>query len=428
MTAPAHQKLLSAEQSDPRVIGWMQGHPPAPDKIIRFSDSSFFSFPQLRWSTSHYRELVATKPVSKGQGASRALPYQLRDDLDDVSFQVMGQAQRMTWGQAFDTNYTDGILVMHHGKVVYEKYAGALEPTGQHMSFSITKSFTGILAAMLVANGQLDEHALVAHYIPELAQSAFGNASVRQIMDMTTGLAYSEDYVNPQADIWQHARAGGVLPALPSVPTSSESDGKQAARSFYDFLKTVKPQGEHGQAFSYKTVNSDVLGWLISRITQQALNDHVSATVWQHLGAEQDAYYTNDGTGVCFAGGGLNTGLRDLARFGEVMRCEGASSSGHQIVPASVVNDIRAGADRAHFQQAGLATLGGWSYRNMWWVSHNAHGAYMARGIHGQALYIDPTANMVIARYASHPLASNIHLDPCSLPAYHALAVHLMRG
>jgi CubicO group peptidase (beta-lactamase class C family) len=154
----------------------------------------------------------------------------------------------------------------------------------------------------------------------------------------------------------------------------------------------------------------------------------MSATVWQHLGAEQDAYYTNDSTGVCFAGGGLNTGLRDLARFGEVMRCEGVSSSGHQIVPASVVNDIRAGADRAHFQQAGLVTLGGWSYRNMWWVSHNAHGAYMARGIHGQALYIDPTANMVIARYASHPLASNIHLDPCSLPAYHALAQHLMRG
>jgi CubicO group peptidase (beta-lactamase class C family) len=425
MTNPTPQTtptFLNAAQSDPRIIGWMQGHPPTPEKIIRFSDSSFFSFPQLRWSTSHYRELVATKSVSKGQGASHALTYQLRDDLDDVSFQVMGQAQRMTWGQAFDANYTDGILVMHHDKVIYEKYAGALDAAGQHMSFSVTKSFTGLLAAMLAASGQLNDQALVSHYIPELAQSAFGNASVRQIMDMITGLAYSEDYANPQADIWQHARAGGVLPPLPTTT------GDSGARSFYDFLKTVKPQGEHGQAFSYKTVNSDVLGWLISRVTQQSLNDYMSATVWQHLGAEQDAYYTNDSTGVCFAGGGLNTGLRDLARFGEVMRCEGAASSGHQIAPASVVNDIRAGADRAHFKQAGLVTLQGWSYRNMWWVSHNAHGAYMARGIHGQALYIDPTANMVIARYASHPLASNIHLDPCSLPAYHALAQHLMRG
>jgi CubicO group peptidase (beta-lactamase class C family) len=410
----------SAAQSDPRLIGWMQGHPPAPDKVVRFSDSSFFNFPQLRWSTSHYRELVASKLVAKGQGASQALTYQLRDDLDAVSFQVMGQTQRMTWAQAFDANYTDGLLVLHRGKVVYEKYAGALESTGQHMSFSITKSLTGLLGSMLLASGQLDAHALVSHYLPELAHSGFGNASVRQILDMTTGIAYSEDYANPQADIWQHARAGGMLPPLPT------STGDQGAHSFYDFLKTIKPQGQHGQAFSYKTVNTDVLGWLISRLTHQPLNEYLSAKVWQHLGVEQDAYYTIDSTGVCFAGGGLNTGLRDLARFGEMMLCDGATSSGQQIVPASVIQDIRTGADKAHFKQAGLATLEGWSYRNMWWVSHNTHGAYMARGIHGQALYIDPTAKMVIARYASHPLAGNIHLDPCSLPAYHALAHHLM--
>ncbi len=410
----------SAAQSDPNTMGWMQGHPPAPDKIVKFSDGSLFRFPQLRWSTSHYRELVASKAVSKGQGACRELTYALRDDLDALSFQVMNQAQRMTWMQAFDANYTDGLLVMHQGKVVYEKYAGALTPLGQHMSFSIAKSFTGLLGAMLVASGDLNEHALVTHYLPELAGSGFGNATVRQVMDMTTGIAYSEDYANPQADIWRHARAGGVLPPLPA------SAGNQDPASFYDFLKTVPSQGEHGLAFSYKTVNSDVLGWLIGRVTQQALNERVSELLWQPIGAQQDAYYTIDSTGVCFAGGGLNTGLRDLARFGELMRCHGAVG-GQQIVPTAVVNDIRAGANKEHFKQAGLATLGGWSYRNMWWVSHNAHGAYMARGIHGQALYIDPSANMVIARYASHPLASNIHLDPCSLPAYHALAQHLMK-
>jgi CubicO group peptidase (beta-lactamase class C family) len=87
-----------------------------------------------------------------------------------------------------------------------------------------------------------------------------------------------------------------------------------------------------------------------------------------------------------------------------------------------VVQDIRRGADPAKFVKAGYATLPGWSYRNMWWVSHNPNGAYMARGIHGQAIYIDPKAQMVVVRYASHPIAGNAGIDPTSLPMYQALA------
>ena len=95
-------------------------------------------------------------------------------------------------------------------------------------------------------------------------------------------------------------------------------------------------------------------------------------------------------------------------------------------MPKAVVDDIRRGGDRAHFAPAGYKTLPGWSYRSMWWVSHNAHGAFTARGIHGQAIYIDPAAEMVIARFASHPLAANANYDPTSLPAYDAVARHLM--
>ena len=109
-----------------------------------------------------------------------------------------------------------------------------------------------------------------------------------------------------------------------------------------------------------------------------------------------------------------------------MMRNNG-QADGRQLIPKAVVDDIRAGADPAKFKPAGYLTLPGWSYRNMWWVSHNAHGAFMARGVHGQALYIDPTAEMVIARYASHHVAGNMGIDPHSLPAYHAMALHLMR-
>ena len=124
-----------------------------------------------------------------------------------------------------------------------------------------------------------------------------------------------------------------------------------------------------------------------------------------------------------FAGGGLNTGLRDLARFGEMLRNDG-QAGGQQVIPKAAIDDIRKGGDRGAF--AGYPTLPGWSYRNMWWVSHNEHGAYMARGVHGQNLYIDPKAEMVIARYASFPMPANAFNDPTTLPAYHALARHLI--
>jgi len=100
--------------------------------------------------------------------------------------------------------------------------------------------------------------------------------------------------------------------------------------------------------------------------------------------------------------------------------------NGQQVIPKAVVEDIRRGADKAHFAKAGYATLPGGSYRNMWWVLHNADGAYAARGIHGQTIYIDPKAEMVIARYATFPMAANAFIDPTSLPAYQALADKLM--
>ena len=95
-------------------------------------------------------------------------------------------------------------------------------------------------------------------------------------------------------------------------------------------------------------------------------------------------------------------------------------------MPATVVDDIRRGGSREAFVAGGYPTLPGWSYHNFWWVSHDDHGVYMARGIHGQAIYVDPKAEMVIARFASHPLAANVNLDPTSLPAYRAIAEHLM--
>jgi len=406
----------NAWDSDPKRLGWMVGSPPPTEKVVCFADGSMRQFPQSRWAYSHMRALVPTKTVARG-AAGIALPRADRDDLDTVSFRPIGSEVPMNWAQSMDANYTDGILVLHRGRVVDERYFGVLDADRPHIAFSVTKSFICTIAACLVHEGHLDDQAPVSHYVPELSPSALGQATVRQLMDMTTGLQYSEVYTDPKAEIWDYTRAGNILPRPANY---------QGPKSFYEYLVTVKRQGTHGEQFAYKTINTDALGWIIQRVTGQSLTENLSQRIWRHLGVEHDAYISVDTTGTEFAGGGLNTTLRDLARFGEMMRNHG-QANGRQLIPKAVVDDIRGGADPVKFKPAGYLTLPGWSYRNMWWVSHNAHGAYMARGVHGQALYIDPTAEMVIARYASHPIAGNMGIDPHSLPAYHAMALHLMR-
>jgi CubicO group peptidase (beta-lactamase class C family) len=323
----------------------------------------------------------------------------------------------MTWAQSLGANYTDSIVVLHKGSVVYERYFGVSKPQGQHIAMSVTKSFFGTIGAMLVADGTLDDKAPVSKYVPELKDTGLGDATVRQLLDMTTGIQYSENYADPKAEVWAHVRAGNVLPRPP---------GYDGPKTFYEFLLSIKKEGEHGKDFAYKTVNTDALGWVIRRATGKSIGENLQERIWGKLGAEQDAYFTVDSVGNEFAGGGMNAGLRDMARFGEMMRMDG-KFNGQQIVPKSVVADIQKGGDKAQFAKAGYKMLPDWSYRNMWWVSHNEHGAYAARGVHGQTIYIDPKAEMVIARFASHPVAANAALDPTSLPAYHAVAKYLMK-
>ncbi|MDW5443192.1 serine hydrolase [Polaromonas sp. SM01] len=407
---------LDAVASDPAKLGWMVGSPPPPDRTLRFEDGSYFQFPAMRWSVSNFRQLMPTTNVSRGLGAPLPLPRAEREDIDSVSFTPLGGNQPMSWLQSLLANYTDGIVVLHRGRVVYERYFGVLKDDGQHGLMSVSKSLAGTLGAALVAEGKLDADKRVADYVPELSRSAFGSATVRQLLDMTTGIRFSEDYADPKAEVWQHAAAGNPLP---------KPKGYTGPRSYYDFLQTVKPQGHHGEAFGYKTANTDALGWVIARATGRTVAQLLSERIWQRLGAEQDGYYTVDSIGTPFAGGGMNAGLRDLARFGEMLRNDGVFN-GQQILPKAAIADIRQGGDKNNFAKAGYKLLPGWSYRDMWWVTHNDHGAYMARGVHGQALYIDPKAEMVIARFASNPVAGNAANDPTSLPAYHALAKYLI--
>jgi CubicO group peptidase (beta-lactamase class C family) len=408
---------MSANESDPVAIGWMKGFPPPPDKLIMQPESDFFSFPKLRWTVCHIRELMPTKQVSRGIAAPIPLKYALDDGIDSVTFTPIGSNGRMTWKESLSKNYTDGILIIHEGKVVYERYFGALHETGKHAAMSMTKSLTGLLAEILVVEGNLDDTARVDSILPELQDSAFGNATVRQVMDMTTALDYSEDYSDPEADIWIYSKAASPF------PKPKDYDGPNG---YFEYLQTVEQSGTHGEAFGYKTINTDALGWIVSRKTGKDLTALLSERIWSKMGAEQDGYMTVDAKGTPFAGGGLSAGLRDLGRIGLLM-LNGGEINGERLFPEKVVENIKVGGDKEAFATAGYKTLEGGSYRSMWWVLHNKHGAFAARGVHGQTIYVDPIAEMVIVRFASFPTETNSKIDPTSLPAYQAVAEYLIK-
>nr|WP_299340878.1 serine hydrolase [Allomuricauda sp.] len=398
-------------------MGWMQGFPPPKDKIISAIDGSFFRFPAMRYSVCHMRQFMPTTEVKAADTNLFELPVKLDPSIDAVTFLPWNSTERITWQESLAKNYTDGILVLHKGTVVYEKYFGALKPNGVHAAMSVSKTFTGTLGALLIEEGLLDENKTGADYIPELKNSAFGDATIRQILDMTTGLKYSEDYSDPNAEIWSFSAAGNPFPKPPSY---------SGPTNYYDYLVTVQKEGEHGELFGYKTINTDVMGWIISRVTGKSIPELLSERIWKPLGTHVDGYFQVDGAGIAFAGGGFSANMRDMALFGEMIRNMGKFNN-QQILPTSLINDIKKGGNRDAFNQSVYGmSLKNWSYRNMWWITHNAHGAFAARGVYGQTIYVDPVAEMVIVRFASHPEAKNAKIDPTSLPAYHAVAKYLI--
>jgi CubicO group peptidase (beta-lactamase class C family) len=370
-----------------------------------------WSFPQTRWAFSHIRELLPTAEIRRA-GSVAELPRAERPDLDSLSFTTM-DGRTMSWRESLEANFTDGIVVLHRGRVVYEKYFGALRPDGQHIAMSVTKSFVGALVECLIAEGTLEPTRTLGSYVPELARSGFGNATVRHVLDMRTSLQYVEDYADIAAGTTDTSRmlvaAGWIRPPA----------GVQVPAGNYRFVANVAANGTHGGDFSYLTPNSSALGWLLERVTGQSLADQLHARFWSTMGMEQDASLTVDRVGTGFAGAGLTTSLRDLARFGEMIR-RGGRWNGRQIMPESAVASIVKGGDPAAFAKAGYPGLEGGNYGSQWW--HRVDGQVLALGIHGQGIYIDPAAELVIARFASHPTASNRGINPVTIPAYDAVA------
>lgn len=408
------REYLDGRASDSRAFGWMQGFPPPAEKQVTFEGDRWLQFPEIRWSLSHMRELVPTVNVRRGDAARRSFGTASAADaaaVEALEFtDVNGRIRR--FADALSDTYTDGIVVLHRGRLVFERYFGALEPQLPHACFSVTKSYVGTLAAVLVHERVLDEMKPISHYLPELRNTGWADATLRQVMDMQTGIDYTEDEVDDKSPSSIYMRACRTRP---------RPVGYDGPNTSCDYLRTVRKQGEHGEVFAYKSVNTQLLAWVMAHVTGLSFAQLLHERLWAPLGCEEDGYLVVDPAGMPSASGGFCASLRDLARFGELIRREG-ERDGKQVIPAAAVEDIRRGADPAKFANSGsYKALSGYSYRNMWWVSHNELGAVEARGIHGQRLYIAPKAEMVVARFASHPMAASTFNDPITVPQMLAL-------
>lgn len=388
---------------------WMAGFPPSADKIVRFADGTYYSWPQMRWSFNHMEQLVPTKTVWRGAGAARPLPT-TEHSFDEVTIDL-ADGSSLGWNEMLATTHTDGLAVLHRGNLVYEEYFGAAGPHVRHTLMSCNKSMVGLIAECLIHDGLLDDAALVPAIVPELAGTAWADATVRQVLDMEIGLEFSEDYMDPASDVWRFLRSTGMTPRGPSDPAT-----------IADYLVTVSKEGEHGRSFAYREPNIFVLGWIVRRAGGADLTTLASERVWQHIGAEHDWLYMVDDSGAETTAAAT---LRDLVRFGKLVLDRG-QVDGDQIIPAPVIDAILAGGDQGRFAKAEMETLPKWSYRSQWWYRHVGDRICpVARGAHGQMLLVDPANDVVIARFGSAPHAPSALLDPILLPMVDAVTARL---
>lgn len=399
------------EATDPVKLELMQGFPPPPEKVVRLA--TLLRPSNGRWGFHHLRELGPTAQVWRGDDKPSTL-REMPQELGALGFEddKGGKTTLVDWQRA---TYTDGLLVMHKGTVIYQRLYSGMAAHEPHALFSMSKSFTGLLATMLIKEGAIDPNALVAKYLPELKDSAWADATVQQTLDMTTGVAYKEDFRDLSSGIFQYLYAAGIVPAPPAY---------SGPRTIPDLLVTLKKEGEHGVGFKYKTVDTEVIGWLVQRVTGKSYAALLSERIWSKIGAQDDAYVWVDPIGSQSTSVGLSATLRDLGRLGETMRTAGRVG-GRQVIPEGVIAEIRKGADVEKFKANGQAMRSGYSYHNHFWIPHDRDGTFEMKGLNGQHMHINPAANLVIIKLSSHPAGDTSITHDLDRRAFAAIAASL---
>jgi hypothetical protein len=365
--------------------------------------------PWNRWSFQHIRELLPTAEVWRGEGPVRALPRRDRD-LDGLPVADSAGASVSLAGLLEET-FTDGILVIHGGAVVYERYFNGMDHRTLHLSQSMSKSFTGMIAGILASRGLLDVNAQVTAYLPELEQTGWRGATLQQVLDMTTGTRFFEDYVNPYSDVGQMDVACGWKP----VPPDSDASFRWPRHIWELIMGLTETVRAHGDLFAYRSVETDVLAFCLERVTGKRLPQLLSEEIWQKMGAEESGCITVDSAGYALASGGLNATLRDYGRFGQLVLENGGS-----IIPASWIEATRSG-DHGIFKEPYTFSIPHGAYKNQFWIEDPISRAILAKGVFGQLIYVNWDYNMVVVKLSSWPDFLNRPFDVATFSAMHAI-------
>ncbi|MEH6491306.1 serine hydrolase domain-containing protein [Halopseudomonas sp.] len=281
-----------------------------------------------------------------------------------------------------DAQRAAALIIVHKGKIRLEKYGLDFGPEGRWTSFSVAKSFTSTLVGAAIEDGYINSvDDMVSDYIPDLKGSAYDNVTIKQLLTMTSGVAWNEDYADPQSDVAQFNK-------------HTPEPGVDATVSY---MRQLQSEAEPGTKWVYKTGETNLIGVLASSAANKPLAEYLSEKVWKPFGMQQDATWLLGSTGHEIGGCCIQAATRDYARFGLFM-LGGGIADGERVVPVGWIAE-------ATTKQADIGRPGA-GYGYQWWTLDD--GAYIAQGIFGQGIFIDPKRQLVIASNGNWPQATDM--------------------
>jgi CubicO group peptidase (beta-lactamase class C family) len=389
----------------------MSGFPPAADALVGLDD--WQDAGNVRWAFQHMRELMPSQPIP-------ADPTRVRELVSDPRGAVLEAGLRRLDGssatarEVFSDTWTDALLVLQDGAVVEEQYVEEMSPRTPHLLMSVSKSIVGCVAGILAYQGRLDTDAPVTRYVEEVRGSGYDGATVRDLLDMRTGVAFRETYEEPDSEVRVMERSMGWR---------SIEDGDPAG--MYEYLTTLGRSGPHGGVFTYRSADTDMLGWVCERAAGTRMADLVSELLWVPMGAEHDAEVTCDQVGSAVHDGGISAVARDLARFGQLLLEEGRAD-GREVVPGGwLLDSWQPPADvvEAFAATDNEAVLpGGWYRNQFWFVPQHGAAALVCLGIHGQMVYVNRATRTVGVKLSSWPTAQHTAYLVDTLRAFAAVS------
>ncbi|MGL1921368.1 MAG: beta-lactamase family protein [Hyphomicrobiales bacterium] len=368
--------------------------------------------PWHKWTFQHIREMTPTEAVWRGNNGASLL-LENKQELGSISF--INNGHQKTIEEFLNTTNTSAFLVMHKNKIIAEKYYNGMLAHRPHLVMSVTKSLVATLANIIMAKGLMNRNDLVTDYLPELESTAYKGAKICNILNMNSGVVFDESYT----------KAGCHMVQLDLACGWKENNEPSWPKTIWELVLTLdQREYEHGEKFRYRSIETDVLAFALERCTKQTLSDLMSEEIWQPLGAEEDAYFTVDHSGYPLANGGFSATLRDLGRFALMMQNNGRFND-LQIAPKDWVNSL-SDTQRDYHQDISAKIIPNGTYSDMYWIEDIKKPAFMARGIFGQYIYIDPRAEISFVKLSTHDEFHNPEDTKETLAAFDAIKKRLV--